>query len=653
MISFEQEIIKIRERILNTAILATLIFVVPAVVTSLLRIKDIGWYNIYILHTLIPIFISGLYLFRNILSLNVRAHLFINMFLAVALVGLLSFSLVGGYYLAFVSIILGTIIYGRKTGLVYLLIYLLGFIIIGYLQTEKILFNQIDYAEYLSNKLVWASQLIGQAFGLLVIIYSASLFYKLFTHTISSLLEKTRDLEYKEERFRIFMDNYPFPITIKNESLNFVFGNKRIFELIGLNESEVKSTADEIFPKEVAEVLRDADQTVLEEKRYVEVNVEGDIEENNRQYFKVIKFPLKGPQGETLIGSITINRTAQRLAEKKLEISEKKYRSIFEGSLDGFAFVDSKNIIQECNNSFCNMLGYTKEEILHKSVDDITHPDCIEFERNLLFVQKLEEEGFSGLYEKIFINKSGVNVPVELNLHKLDLGGENFYWSVNRDMSERKEMDQQLFKVMIESEERERERYAKELHDGLGPLLSTCKIYFHTLNKVKEESKRQEFAKRADELLEDALITIKEISNNLSPDILRKYGLVQALIAFTNKLKAVTSINFIIESDLDERLLETVEFTIYRTLIELINNSVKHGNPSEISIRIHGRKNTLRIAYSDNGKGFDYDKIKTEHMGFGLLNLENRIRKIGGDYSFISSPGKGVNVYFSLKIFRI
>jgi signal transduction histidine kinase len=211
-------------------------------------------------------------------------------------------------------------------------------------------------------------------------------------------------------------------------------------------------------------------------------------------------------------------------------------------------------------------------------------------------------------------------------------------------------LEQQIFNSEILSEERERERFAKELHDGLGPILSTCKIYLHSLNEMLADQRDfLKISERALILLDDALASIKEISNNLSPHVLRNFGLVQAVIAFTHNLENISDLKFEVHYNYDERLNEIIEFTAYRIITELINNSVKYAEASLIVIDINLNKPHLSVSYSDNGKGFDPDTNTKQKRGFGLSNIETRISKFNGDYSYKTAPGKGVKVNFTLE----
>ncbi|NJO91178.1 MAG: hypothetical protein HC831_21100 [Chloroflexia bacterium] len=209
-------------------------------------------------------------------------------------------------------------------------------------------------------------------------------------------------------------------------------------------------------------------------------------------------------------------------------------------------------------------------------------------------------------------------------------------------------MERKVFSTMIHAEENERERYAKELHDGLGPLLSTSMIYLHTINEEQKPELIKEYANRAYSILEDATRTVKEISNNLSPLILKEYGIAQALRSFIEKTEPVTQIKFTIIDELTKRFSEITEFTIYRTLVELINNSLKHSRANEVIISFKCEQQDTLIYYQDDGVGFNYESALSDKRGFGLLNLENRIKKIGGDYNYFTAPGNGVQVSIKL-----
>lgn len=333
--------------------------------------------------------------------------------------------------------------------------------------------------------------------------------------------------------------------------------------------------------------------------------------------------------------------TDRKKSQQQLKESEEKFRNIFNSSSEGIVVTDPQHRIMAVNNKFSVLAGLSSVPLkvpLDNYIEQNSRINLNEPRDQLIAGKEVAP------VEVILSSGNGKLVPVEVNAKIIDYENQPAVLYIMRDIGERKELQRKLFHARVESEEKERERYARELHDGLGPILSTCKIFFHTLQHVKEEDRRKEQVRRAGELLEEALRSIREISNNLSPHILRNYGLTQALESFTEKLSGVTRIKFEISSNLNDRMPETEEFTLYRTLVELINNSVKYSQANRISVNINSNDRIVDIHYQDNGKGFDYSTVKKQQKGFGLLNLETRIREIGGTYYYKTAPDKGVEV---------
>jgi PAS domain S-box-containing protein len=336
-----------------------------------------------------------------------------------------------------------------------------------------------------------------------------------------------------------------------------------------------------------------------------------------------------------------------RESNKQLEYSEERFKQLSNLTDEGI-LIHQAGVCLDLNERLCEMTGYAYDELLGKNIIELMVPK--EYHELLEKMMKLE---VTVEYEIVGISKTGEPRP-------LLLSSRNIYWNdtlarvtVLKDISEKKNMEKNIYAVMVESEEKERARYAKELHDGLGPLLSTSMIYLNSLKKKEKDETLIEYIDRTDGLIQEAMSSIKEISNNLSPEILRKYGLVQSVRSFIEKLSLVSEIEFEINSNLETRLPAITEFTLYRTLIELINNTLKYAKASKIVIAFSADKGVLNINYSDNGQGFDYDKNLAANTGFGLLNLENRVEKIGGKYIYQSESGKGVHVFISLDIDRI
>lgn len=207
--------------------------------------------------------------------------------------------------------------------------------------------------------------------------------------------------------------------------------------------------------------------------------------------------------------------------------------------------------------------------------------------------------------------------------------------------------EKMFLNAIIQTEERERKRFAKDLHDGLGPLLSTVKMSVSALSHLKHDEASREIVENTELVLNEAIKSLKEISDNLSPHILNNFGLVRALTNFTNKINVTKTIRIRLESDLkDERFDSSVEVVLYRVICELINNTIKHAHARKIDISLNKDGDYLAIVYKDDGKGFDVEKVieQPTSSGMGFSNIYSRINSLKGEIKIESEQKKGTLV---------
>ncbi|NNE02995.1 MAG: PAS domain S-box protein [Eudoraea sp.] len=277
-------------------------------------------------------------------------------------------------------------------------------------------------------------------------------------------------------------------------------------------------------------------------------------------------------------------------SEVALKESEEKFFNAFNSSPIALSIINIKTGQRlDVNTKFCELFGLDREDAIKGSIfKNNLATNQIQFSN---VVKELKKTGHLLNTPLSLIDGNDKALEALINATNTISNDKDVFIVSYMDMTEIKEAEAKLkkveakvFETMINAEEKERARYAKELHDGLGPIISTSMIYLHTLRSEDDEEKQKEYINRTYSLLEDATQSIREISLNLSPDILTKYGLVHAIRSFIEKLKAITSIKFEISSNLKSMLPHTVRFTLYRTLTELINNSIKHSEATKILI---------------------------------------------------------------------
>lgn len=208
----------------------------------------------------------------------------------------------------------------------------------------------------------------------------------------------------------------------------------------------------------------------------------------------------------------------------------------------------------------------------------------------------------------------------------------------------------ELTQAIIDGEELERIRLAKELHDGIGGLMSMIKLQFTNFKKSHIEIQQNNEYNSALDLLNTASQDIRKISHALMPSALERLGLIDAVEQFCNQMQ--NSGNFEIDFQqygFETRLPQKLELLTYRIIQELLNNIIKYAEAKEVLLQLSKNENQLSITIEDDGKGFDISGIKNKD-GIGLHSMQNRIELLGGKMDIDSSLGNGTSINIELPI---
>jgi signal transduction histidine kinase len=219
------------------------------------------------------------------------------------------------------------------------------------------------------------------------------------------------------------------------------------------------------------------------------------------------------------------------------------------------------------------------------------------------------------------------------------------FYSLKRSDNDRIKSEKRVINAIINTEENERKRFAKDLHDGLGPLMSTVKMSLSALEERIKDPTGTIILNNTNHLVNEAINTLKDISNNLSPHVLSNFGLSSALSAFIAKINQTKAIEIDFKSNMEGKRLESEkEVVIYRAACELINNAIRHSGASRIEIELNKHEKFITLQFSDNGRGFDTSSLDSEDStGMGLSNIETRVRSVDGVFILESTPGKGTS----------
>ena len=218
---------------------------------------------------------------------------------------------------------------------------------------------------------------------------------------------------------------------------------------------------------------------------------------------------------------------------------------------------------------------------------------------------------------------------------------------VDRVTYHRRLLENRLMTAVIRTEERSRATISRELHDGLGPLLSSAKMSLSALSRAELNERERETLLSTAAVIDEAIRSLRDISNNLSPHVLNNFGLMRGIKNFVDRTRSLHNVDIEFRTSLrDERYDSNIEVIVYRVICELINNSLKHSGCTKINLSLKHHNDRLTLDYSDNGCGFQPNEVSDS--GMGLSNIRSRVQSLGGKLRLVSSKGEGMSAHINI-----
>jgi PAS domain S-box-containing protein len=337
-----------------------------------------------------------------------------------------------------------------------------------------------------------------------------------------------------------------------------------------------------------------------------------------------------------------------RQTEKDKHESEMRFQLLFENSGDEIFLEDFEANIIEVNEEVTRKLGYTREELLKKNIAELKTPKYTSMVRKNL---RIVESAGQHVFETEHLTKDGRVIFLEMSSRVIDYMGGRAILSIGRDITARKDIERKIAAAIMETEEKERKRFAADLHDDLAPLLSTIKLYIDLLKKGNfNKISPQEILQSIDELIEKAIVSTRQISNNIMPSILEDFGLAVAVKDFCDYINNTKSISIKLDCSQYKRTSKKIEETVlFQSIKELVHNTLKHSNANNIEIFLESNDDNINLYYQDDGIGFDVDKKTKNPGGLGLNNIINKVKTINGLTMLKSEPEKGMTMLITIK----
>ncbi len=201
---------------------------------------------------------------------------------------------------------------------------------------------------------------------------------------------------------------------------------------------------------------------------------------------------------------------------------------------------------------------------------------------------------------------------------------------------------------LLLGQETERRRLAKEIHDGVGPNMSSLKLQLDAVKRNLKDDEIKKAIERITDSISEIAQDIRQISHDLMPSSLIDFGVVTALSNFANKITAAGDIEIEYQSNIEDKTLsQEHELNIYRIVQELVNNAIKYSQCNSMQINLMQEGELIKVFVQDDGQGMDTSKSQN---GIGLNNISTRVESLQGNLEIESQMGGGVTVHIEIPI---
>lgn len=201
---------------------------------------------------------------------------------------------------------------------------------------------------------------------------------------------------------------------------------------------------------------------------------------------------------------------------------------------------------------------------------------------------------------------------------------------------------------MINGQETERTRIARDLHDGMGGILSTVKMHYSTLSQDTPLIRDNPLYKKTLDLINEVSDQLRTVAHNMMPEVLMKVGLIEALRDFCNNVSSSKRLTVKLQSyGMEKRLSSSTEINLFRIIQELVNNVIKHADATEAIIQINRQGNNLNVIIEDNGRGFDTSEAEAKRS-MGMSTVKSRVNYLNGRLTIDSKEGIGTTVMIDM-----
>ena len=375
-----------------------------------------------------------------------------------------------------------------------------------------------------------------------------------------------------------------------------------------------------------------------------------------------------------LIESNIYNKAQIEELKEQYELKEQAYQELesLNYVMDNaalFASVKWDGTVLYMSKKFSDLLGLDKKEIRGSIEHLLTQKEGQQQNLKDLF-QSTRQKMWVGEVE--LTTKAHKKLWLEITLIPTNQGqGKQSLFLLGNNVTKRKEIQEEVDRVqqidyenlvqlqkdqasqIVEAQEEERKRIAKDIHDGIGQILTALKFSVESINLENRENsakKLQDLKVVFGQLIKD----VRAVTFSLTPPELSDHGIAPALKKMTEEISKLSGKNIFFENktDFQKRFDSLTETNLYRVAQEAVNNSLKYANSTFVLVSVSHTKDLLSIVIDDNGAGFDVDAVEASEkgLGMGLFFMKERVNYVDGRLFVNSTKGEGTRITINIPL---
>ncbi len=445
------------------------------------------------------------------------------------------------------------------------------------------------------------------------------------------------------------------------EFLNKASGSKGSIDIIGMDVEIILKKYLNFSEENIEERIAIVKQVIDKRERIIFKNQMVSPMDGQMLVFETVFSPILESEQCVQVLFVIKDITEKEMAKESLISGEKRMSSVFNGTKDNMAIFDirkdGKIVLEQVNQSFIEV---SNKAGLKLNLKKLYGKDIHFFNRAILKLNKEKAKNLNKQLQQVIKNKKVYNFEEEYfalnnNKYYLDVtlspilsdDGSNCdkLLFVARDITFKKKSKEQLISKILETEDRERKRISKDLHDSLGQNLTTASLNLNFLKSAItqiDDSYKIKFQKGI-KFLNNAIDESRNIAHNLMPQSIVDFGYVMTIESLIEDLSGTTDVIFVFYNNLlNVRLPPYQELSLFRITQEAINNILKHSEATKATFQLMKYPDAILLTIEDNGKGFEIEK--SSGNSFGLDNMRTRVSALSGSIDINSSPGRGTSI---------